>query len=508
MSVFYWTKLVTNYARIHRLAQVITAGIKEVRQNVIELQTAKPAIMYEPRRLLTVDASSDSPRPHDNTLVPVNASHSPVAGPDLRQQNHVVVEDDNDAVEPGRLQFEAAAWVYSMTLDSNRSLSNNYPISNLEYDMGDKMVPHGGVALPMAPLTRTPPHDQDPPDSMSMQMIRVPSPQRLRDISVPATVQSLIQTWTYLDPVGILPELCADPELFEDLADEDEYEEYKIPTTAWRREAPRRFFTAEEYSHALNTGEIYDASFQSRSGRRCQFVHTMYGDSDEEESLYEPTISHRPQHQAFVEDADSHQDEYDQYRGLPVIRNSELEDMIQKREERSREVALQEADRRRREHPLTQAEEEKRDRILAESKAKAERDLRERKAERKRILTEHEREEREAEAKRRGLIEEQKARFEKEQRRREDNAREKEVEAKRIVAEAQARRESAEKQARTAQQAAVDAYNKRKVEEKYKAAAERERIIYEYERKKVLDAEKRKKQREELLLKTELEKKE
>jgi len=86
--------------------------------------------------------------------------------------------------------------------------------------------------------------------------------------------------------------------------------------------------------------------------------------------------------------------------------------------------------------------EEKLDRILPESRAKAERETRERKAERERILA-HERE-KEAEDKRTenvrdGLTEEQKVELDEEQRQRKSQAQATEQEAERIVREAQAK---------------------------------------------------------------------
>ncbi|KAH6615181.1 hypothetical protein C7974DRAFT_380046 [Boeremia exigua] len=169
-------------------------------------------------------------------------------------------------------------------------------------------------------------------------------------------------------------------------------------------------------------------------------------------------------------------------------------DLKREREERARELRSRD-------------EEEKKERILADSRAKAEAEHRKKKEERDRILSEADREHREEEAKRKRLIEEQKAQFEKEARKREQDAKDREEEAKRIVAEAEAKREKKKREAEAAEQAAVDAYNKRKASEEAKAKAERERIVYEYERQKDLDAAKEKKQREELLLKIELEKK-
>ncbi|KAF1930703.1 uncharacterized protein M421DRAFT_3011 [Didymella exigua CBS 183.55] len=195
----------------------------------------------------------------------------------------------------------------------------------------------------------------------------------------------------------------------------------------------------------------------------------------------------------YIKDRQERDDEEARIKCIEERLRTDL-DLKREREERARERALRD-------------EADKRERILADSKAKAEKELREKKAEKDRILADHEREERDADEKRKRLVQEQREKFEKEQRERDAQAKAQEKEAERIVAEAQVKREAAAKKAREAEQAAVDAYNKRKAEEEAKARAEQERIVYEYERKKVLDAEKAKKQREELLLQMELEKK-
>ncbi|KAJ4378885.1 hypothetical protein N0V86_005759 [Didymella sp. IMI 355093] len=81
-----------------------------------------------------------------------------------------------------------------------------------------------------------------------------------------------------------------------------------------------------------------------------------------------------------------------------------------------------------------------------------------------------------------------------------------EKERKRIIAEAQAKREEAERKAQAADQAAIDAYNKKIAEQEEISARERERIIYESERKESPGAENLRKQREELVLQMQLEK--
>ncbi|KAF9700891.1 hypothetical protein EKO04_000315 [Ascochyta lentis] len=80
----------------------------------------------------------------------------------------------------------------------------------------------------------------------------------------------------------------------------------------------------------------------------------------------------------------------------------------------------------------------------------------------------------------------------------------KEVPTEIFVAEAQTQHGNVASEA-AVQQAAADAYNKKKAQEDKEAAEEYDRIIYEYERKKVLDAEKAKIAREELVLQLKLE---
>ncbi|KAJ4320174.1 hypothetical protein N0V94_003535 [Neodidymelliopsis sp. IMI 364377] len=193
----------------------------------------------------------------------------------------------------------------------------------------------------------------------------------------------------------------------------------------------------------------------------------------------------------YIRDRQEREDEEDRIKHAEERLRTDW-DLKREKEDRAHERRLRE-------------EEEKRDRIIAESRAKAAKEQREKKDERERILSEMEKEKREADAERSRLIAENTAIMEKEARRREDEAKAREAEAKRIILEAQAKREKAEREEKEAQQRAVDAYNKKKAKEEKEAAEERDRVIYEYERKKVADAEKAKKAREELIMQMKIE---
>ncbi|KAJ4343129.1 hypothetical protein N0V95_006744 [Ascochyta clinopodiicola] len=273
---------------------------------------------------------------------------------------------------------------------------------------------------------------------------------------------------------------------------EDDIEELRLQVT---RERLARSHSRGEYHHHHDHSP--DRSYEDKlklslaEQKLREAEAKIEAERREQEAERREEITRRKMELKYIKDRQEREDEEDRIKRAEERLRMDW-DLKREREDRARELQLRD-------------EESKRERILADGKAKAAKEQRERKEERDRILAEMDREKREADEERKRIVDENTAKLEKEARKREEAARAREEDARRIIMEAQVKREKAEREEKAAQQAAVDAYNKRKAQEEKEAAEERDRIIYEYERKKVLDAEKTKRAREELLLQMKLE---
>ncbi|KAJ8110392.1 hypothetical protein OPT61_g6761 [Boeremia exigua] len=237
---------------IDRLAQVITAGVKEIRQCVIGLQTAKPALMFEPSKLPTTGLShSPSPRAYPwLSMVPVASAANGTRYP--RRADPTI-----DALEPSSSQFETASWLYSMTLAPAQDAAGDILIDEGYGDTKEGpgvILANGSRASKMSSVS----HGRK---AANMQVSRVPPPQQLYNLSIFAVAQKLIHSWTFLDPARVFSERQStnredhDEPAELDISDEDEDDDLSPP------EPLRRRMTFQEYEEALESGNIHEESF-------------------------------------------------------------------------------------------------------------------------------------------------------------------------------------------------------------------------------------------------------
>ncbi|KAH6612161.1 hypothetical protein C7974DRAFT_419056 [Boeremia exigua] len=239
---------------IERLKHVIVAGVKEIRQCVVRLQMAKPAIMFEPPKLLDAAPASDPIVSRLNN--PLTALY-----PSNRHIEDAAVSTEA-AMEPSDSQFETASWLYGMILAKSGGYAESFshqgnPREEIRQppSLGSNDTVFSDVRL----------QKQAAGESQSS---KAPPPQRLYEISVSAVARSLLGTWTYLNPTLIFAtrELTGDEQSagwhHENSSDEDS----DVPSPFYRTH--RRTFTFEEYDRALEKGLLHDPSFQTQGSRQ------------------------------------------------------------------------------------------------------------------------------------------------------------------------------------------------------------------------------------------------
>lgn len=187
---------------------MITAGVKEIRQCVIGLQTAKPTLMFESPKLLTEGPSSQTPGSRAYPWLSLLPAAVPPASTEMSKRRGPPESSDAvQAIEPSSSQFETASWLYSMTLAPAKDVDED-PIFVEEY--ADEPLPEQGPGGPHELFSRKIPettsHTRHNPQASRMQIVKAPPPQQLYELSIPAIAQNLIKKWTYLDPSIILPE--------------------------------------------------------------------------------------------------------------------------------------------------------------------------------------------------------------------------------------------------------------------------------------------------------------
>jgi hypothetical protein len=196
-------------------------------------------------------------------------------------------EEPAEAIEPGRPQFETAAWLYRMTLASPLGSIGETPPESGNFDTGGNDT------------TITSLKNRAPADPVSSSLIKLLSPQRLNRTSVLAVARRVVKNWTFLEPVEVLPDdddpepngtgrdeaggdrgadahsvsAASDPDNYKDetSADEDSSDDGDLWDLIENQEIqphgiqPRRRFTFKEYDQALESGDIHDTSNRSRN---------------------------------------------------------------------------------------------------------------------------------------------------------------------------------------------------------------------------------------------------
>ncbi|KAF1838994.1 hypothetical protein BDW02DRAFT_644118 [Decorospora gaudefroyi] len=286
------------FAEESRLTQLVVCSIVEARQSIITLQQAKPALMFEPVRLLEMSgtdaidsrvglcgiagAPDRAPDGQQRISKRLNAFPSKeVAGSTHLGQNSLTTAVPWDVLEPSNEQFETATWLYRTTLGSTEDPP---PLSNVEDDKESTKDGHGGetVATTKPTLLRQK-NDKGhtSPNTTSstwqnLQLTKVPPPDRLRNSSVVGTAYKLLRTWTFLDTEQVIFHDPADTQVIENKyaveygQHDDEAQDLEDPLS------DRRHFTSETYNEGLRTGSLFtpqtdDDDSESSTTIRHQF---------------------------------------------------------------------------------------------------------------------------------------------------------------------------------------------------------------------------------------------
>lgn len=283
--------------RIERLQQLVISGIKEIRQSVIELQQAKPAVMFEPLRMLAAGQAPSAlldTLEHQGLVLP-SAPAKEGSGLELHQE--VVAQETTEAVEPSESQFETATWLYRMALTSSADPAEVLPAedathnatpeieqldwSNELHAMRSGLNVHGPV--------------------QSAALVKLPSPQKLYSISIPATAWKLVHMWTFLTYAEVnFEDAAATSHSFDQSAEDDDSDDDDDDRPS-DREPLRRRFTLPEYNRALESGSLRGSTQQVPTLDKAQPGPSNKGAED---TPHEPGFRSRPRSssRAHVED--------------------------------------------------------------------------------------------------------------------------------------------------------------------------------------------------------------
>jgi hypothetical protein len=128
-----------------RLTPLLLCAVIEVRQSVIALQQAKPALMFAPQRLLKIEGvdanpssmyGQDTPRPPIAQLLQRNQRGQDLntsTGPEGVNRN-VRRNGPGEVLEPTLSHLETATWLYRTTLRSAKILPSNVDPRVIEDD--------------------------------------------------------------------------------------------------------------------------------------------------------------------------------------------------------------------------------------------------------------------------------------------------------------------------------------------------------------------------------------
>ncbi|KAJ4311238.1 hypothetical protein N0V94_008045 [Neodidymelliopsis sp. IMI 364377] len=278
---------------IERLQQLVVAGVKEIRQSIIGLQQAKPAVMFEPLKLLAAD---EKPSALLNVL-----EHQGLALPEVlsstrseMQLQQSVAQKATEAMEPSDSQFETAHWLYCLTLADHGNSMEDLPQDDVNQDdtTNTNELDWSNELHAMRSGLR-----------QSNSPARIPSPQRLYDISISSTAWRLTHTWTFLQQADVSFEDYATKA--QGLVDSAEVgqSDHDTDFDSSRRERPRRRFALPDYNHALETGTLLESTTQLPQSSKKLSSNSLENAADGDPPS-KPTTQSRlpPSKQAYTED--------------------------------------------------------------------------------------------------------------------------------------------------------------------------------------------------------------
>ena len=329
--------VLANNLRIERLKGLITAGVKEIRQCVITLQTAKPALMFEPPKLLDAAPVSET-----GLVVPRTYHSLPIMTlPSSRKHPADAAKNTVDAMEPSGAQFETASWLYNMTLARSGSYADSahyytgpalpnpfdpQPGHGAFRDAEQSNLRHSAIPSLLNPFDPQPgdgafrdakPSNLHRSAIPEFPVTRVPPPQRLYEIPVSAVAHNLVGTWTYLNPSDFFATrdvvVEEQPDVSYDDSGSDDDENVSMPLHG----LSRRTFTFEDYHRALESGSIYDSSFQPQVPSRSNPMKKTETDDKQDRATKrrdrkETSANHirNYAHERYLEDTTDGSDEW------------------------------------------------------------------------------------------------------------------------------------------------------------------------------------------------------
>lgn len=176
MGSVFILQSIADFSRNERLKELIVTGVKKIRHCVVGLQTARPALIFEPPKMLTAGESTDTPSSRAYPWLPIVSVPPPVPDGVLgSRRRQRAIENATDAIEPSDSQFETASWLYNITLAKPEDSKTGDSVAE------DRAFHADQTSVP------------GQPDARHMEVITVLPPRQLYNLSIPSVVHKLIR---------------------------------------------------------------------------------------------------------------------------------------------------------------------------------------------------------------------------------------------------------------------------------------------------------------------------